>query len=364
MNEKNSVFARKGATLREVALRAGVDVSTVSRAMRHDPRISGATRRQVEAAAKALDYHPNPYVTAFAAQMRRHRISSPRATIAVLDVKPEPGLQQTWLRRYLEGVEAEAAAQGFSVDRFRIGDPGLETPTKVGRVLRARGIRGLVVLPVMVRTSLRGLPFETLAVATIDPSLRSPAMDRATPDYFQGMQLALDELRRLGRRRIGFCSNRPELVRIGRRWMGGYLAWQVEHPEMEQLAPYLAPNLRAYRTEALRAAQWRRMRDDFARWLDHERPDAIISNLAHFPSWLEELGRSSDDVVFASLGIEDGKGGPGIDQRSDVVGAAALNLVSARIYRNDYGLPATPTTVHVPPRWVDEKRESVPEFFD
>ena len=46
-------------TSRDVARLAGVSQPTVSRALRTDPRISAATRRRVEAAARALGYVPS-----------------------------------------------------------------------------------------------------------------------------------------------------------------------------------------------------------------------------------------------------------------------------------------------------------------
>ena len=88
------------------------------------------------------------------------------------------------MRRYIEGITQAASAQGFAIDLLRLGSPGLETVADVGRVLRARGIRGLVVMPVFGEVALEALPFDMLAVSTIDLSLRSPPMSRATPDYF------------------------------------------------------------------------------------------------------------------------------------------------------------------------------------
>lgn len=342
------------ATLRDVAAGAGVNVSTASRALRRDPRITEATRRRVEEAARIVGYRPNPYVAAFAAQMRSRHSAPARATIAVLETEMAGDASVPWFRRYFDGIAAAAASQGFAIDRLRLGDPGLESVAKIGRVLRARGIRGLVIMP--ARVSLRGIPFDSLAAATIDLSLRWPAIHRATPDYFQGMQLALDHLHAMGRRRIGFCSTRSEVARIGERWLGGHLAWQRMHPRLPRIEPHFGEAPRNLPTAEAMAAQWRCMRDDFSRWLDRERPDAIISNLAYIPAWLRELGvRVPGEVLFASLGLDEGDQAPGIDQRSERVGAAAVEIVSSQIYRNDYGPPDVPTTVFVPGIWRDPR---------
>jgi DNA-binding LacI/PurR family transcriptional regulator len=47
------------ATLKDIAAACGVDVSTVSRALRDDPRVASATRALVAASAQQLGYRPN-----------------------------------------------------------------------------------------------------------------------------------------------------------------------------------------------------------------------------------------------------------------------------------------------------------------
>ncbi|MET1000755.1 MAG: LacI family DNA-binding transcriptional regulator, partial [Acidimicrobiia bacterium] len=48
------------ATINDVAARAGVGVSTVSRVLNRSPRVSDATRTRVLAAIEELSYRPNP----------------------------------------------------------------------------------------------------------------------------------------------------------------------------------------------------------------------------------------------------------------------------------------------------------------
>lgn len=341
----------RDVTLHDVAAAIGVSASTVSRALRDDPRITKETRRRVKEAASSMRYRPNPYVTAHAIQMRQHgRFTSSRATVAVLETNSSKRSDSQWFQLYLRGIEQEASEQGFQIDRLCLGATGLATATNVAKVLRARNIRGVVIMPVNGAVSLDGIPFPTLASATIDLSLQTPGIDRAIPDYFEGMRVALNMLHARRRRRIGFCTRRSELLRIGCRWMGGYLAWRTEGAECERLAPHVGNDQAGDGPR-----EWRRQRDDFERWLDAERPDAIVSNLSHVPEWLDELGvRVPDEVLFASLGVGPGSPYPGIDQRFERIGAAAFNLVASRIYRNAYGLPPEPTIVMIPPAWVDE----------
>ena len=50
---------RRVATIKDIAQRAGVSVSTASRALNDNPRISQATRLKVKQVANELNYQPN-----------------------------------------------------------------------------------------------------------------------------------------------------------------------------------------------------------------------------------------------------------------------------------------------------------------
>ena len=47
------------ATIKDIAARAGVSVSTASRALNDNPRISEATREKIKKIAVEIGYHPN-----------------------------------------------------------------------------------------------------------------------------------------------------------------------------------------------------------------------------------------------------------------------------------------------------------------
>lgn len=341
----------KPATLREVAAAAGVNPSTVSRAMRGDPRLRPETRERIKALARQMNYRPNPFLTAFTTQVRNRRVTSGQAAIAIIDTYSQP-----WSAEYQAGICSRAADHGFSVDTLRTRElaGGVE---EAARIIRARGIRGAVILPVENQTTMNGFDFRPLASATIDLSLRSHPLHRASPDYFQGMQLAIDTLHSRRCKRIGFCTDRSEINRIGQRWLGGYLAWHAQGDPGEFVKPHIS------RTgdiqfdgphRKMADAHWRACRDDFEKWLDSERPDAIISNDNYFETWLHELGRRvPGDTAFASLGLNQSMKHSGVDQRGEHIGAAAMDLVASQLYRNEYGLPFIPTTILVPSIWID-----------
>ncbi len=327
---------KRPLNMNDVALALGVAQSTVSRALRNDAQISKALRERIQAEAKRLGYRPNPYVSAFTAQVRSYRRSPTGATTAFLHCFPRNA--RDFAEPYSAGARERVEELGFTVEDFSLDE--FEGSLRVlSKALWTRSIQGLLVLPVPPGFDLSEMNFESLAAVTVDPSLKKPVLHRATPDYFQGMRLALEVLAARGYSRVGFCSYQEEIDHIGARWMGAYQFWQSQH-RGAKLHPLVIPD-------------WKRSR--FETWLRKERPDVIVSNDFVFCDWLRQLKiEIPGEVAFATLSA-----GPtrptlsGIDQRPEDVGAAAADMVVGQIYRNEYGLPAVPKRVSVAGRWVD-----------
>ena len=340
-------------TLRDIAGALGVNVSTVSRAMRNDMRIAPATRTRVQDMACRLGYRPNPFVNAFAAQLRTRRAGRVSSRIAVIHANT--GIEQrVWFARYLNGIRSGAELQGFGVDVLGFPLSDLDSGAFL-KVLRARGIRGMVLMPMPNEAGSLRFDVSGFAAATIDVSLVHPDLHRASPDYFRGMRLALNVLRDRGCRRIGFYTNPLEVSRIGRRWEGAYLQWQTTVPKADRLPIHMDPDPRPGDFEPPSESVWKTFRDAFLRWFDRYRPDAIVSNRQNFLPWLADRGvEIHRDVAAVALGVPCvDRPLPGIDQQPELIGREAVNLVTSQIFRNEYGLPRCPVSVMVPPVWRD-----------
>ena len=90
------------ATLKDVAQKACVDVSTVSRALNNTSYVHPETKARIVAAAKELGYRPNVMAKALR-QGRRH-------TLGVI----VPRLHLTLFSEILPGIEHEAERLGYS----------------------------------------------------------------------------------------------------------------------------------------------------------------------------------------------------------------------------------------------------------
>lgn len=329
--------SRRPVTTRDIAEALGMNQSTVSRALRNDHSVSEKTRKKVQTKAKQLNYRPNPLVSAFTAQVRTYRRSATGATIALLDCYGKNQVSY-FLDRYRKGVKERADELGFDIDTLSFEDMD-QSIKRLSKVLYSRGIKGLIVLPVPAGIDLSDMRFDDIASATIDYSLASPNLHRATPDYFQGLWLAMDELHAAGYRRIGFVTEAVDHARIGRPWMGAYLAWREEHLDHKRIPVHIV-------------SDWNRQA--FFKWIDSAKPDVVLSNEYRFYEWMvERKMKIPRDIGFAGLCRDyRGKDASHIDQNRMTVGSSAVDLVVGQLYRNDYGLPELEKTVLIEGKWV------------
>ncbi|SDL13943.1 LacI family DNA-binding transcriptional regulator [Tessaracoccus oleiagri] len=104
------------ATIYEVAKEAGVSISTVSRALRNDPRISERTRGRVREAAESLDYLPSAAAQTLAG-------SSVRSLGMVL-----PHIKGTYYAELAVGFERRASELNCSAVLLLVGEDSDQRP--------------------------------------------------------------------------------------------------------------------------------------------------------------------------------------------------------------------------------------------
>ena len=128
----------------EIAQSLGVAPSTVSRALRNDPRISVELRKRVRTVADELGYQPNPLVSALMANRRRRGSGGAMDVIALVTNyggKKDWRTKDVCLWEYEFGVRASEL--GFRIEIFALADYRGEMAI-LQATLRARMIRGVL----------------------------------------------------------------------------------------------------------------------------------------------------------------------------------------------------------------------------
>lgn len=130
----------------DVARAAGVSQSTVSRALRGDPRIGAETARRVAEFAKALDYVPSDRARALSTRATRRiamvvDLDNPLWSILVRSLHDElsiHGFQLTLVADHGDHVNFERLVSGGTVDGVILSSVMLNSP--VPTMLKNRGI--------------------------------------------------------------------------------------------------------------------------------------------------------------------------------------------------------------------------------
>lgn len=329
--------------MKDIAVATGVSVMTVSLALRNSPRIGEETGRRIRREAARQGYRPDPFVSALVAR-RRRPLQTDAGVLAVLTKFEGPFLrireEGTFYSDLWEGIERRGGELGFRIEEFPTcsGEGGVGR--KLSRVLRTRGIRGVIFFPGggLERSypELEWEHFSMVGVAFHAPDL---PIHRVASDHGGAIERALLHAEAGGARRIGLAMSSSLDPEIRHAMSGRYLAWQQGIPRARRL-PFIVE----------RAKQsWREAFED---WLDRARPDVVLSLHERESEWLRENAKTRG-VGFVHLARRKSSMLAGVDLRSGDVGCAAVNVLVRELYLNHTGLPEVPEMTLVGGRWEE-----------
>ena len=341
-------MSQNSPTIETIARKINVSQSTVSRALRNDPRIADLTRKRVKQEALRLGYRPNPLVSALMSQLRTNRPAHCLSTIAYLDTfqsRDEWKLYPT-TRKLWQGASERADQLGYKLERFWFYEPGI-TPDRLRAILLARGIYGMIVKFNPPKHNLmHGLPFDfgPFAVTTVEFRMSKPPVHSATNDQFQSTLLGLNELHELGYRRVGLVVSAYNDNAFDYRISAANLVYQQRIPAARRVPMLSLPE-----------NKW--TGENFATWYRAHRPDALLVFGTETARWMHDLKiRAPEDVGFAHLDWDPSMGEcAGVNQRNDQVGSAAVDLLTSNLHINEFGVPACPKTILIEGVWVPGK---------
>lgn len=325
----------KQVTIRDVATHAGVSVATVSKSLCNKKDISEATRQRVLAVCKELGYKPNPLVSALMKTRRKGSTPTEVITLAFVTAFPTPdGWKQhpapIFRQMYRGGVE-RADQLNYRLEHFWLYQDNM-SHKRFGDVLYARGIPGILFAPIPSAHSSVVLPWKNFSVMVLGLHPLFKQFHRVTTDYYQSMQLALNECFRLGYRRPGLAVRMETIERLEYRWEAAYLLGV-------KTSGIKSP------PEPLIVEEWDH--DVVINWIQKESPDVVIGPvIGKLESIIRESGRRiPDDIGMIGLLVgEKGDRLSGIFQDGETIGRVAVDLLTGMIERNETGVPDHPIT--------------------
>jgi DNA-binding LacI/PurR family transcriptional regulator len=319
-----------------LATKLKLSPTTVSEALRGVPRVAKATVEEVRAAAAELGYSCSPIAGAVMSQLRRSGSTRYRGTLGVIELADPQRAKsaQTFLDRLFEGAARRSAELGFTLDRFVIGGREMRA-SQLNKVLAARAVQGVLVLPCLLDACLEEISWTHLSVIYLDRLNECPPMNSISADHHGAMWGALQRLERLGYRRPGLVLQAQVDYRLQNRWEGGYFGYTQTH-QQGAVPPVLVS---------------REITEErFCAWFRAHQPDVVLAHGSRCLEWMLKLGaRFPGTHGYVNLNVTTGeRESAAIDLRPPVIGARGAELLIGQIFRGEFGLPADPCHTSVP----------------
>ena len=201
-------------TIKDVAKRAGVSPSTVSRVISNHPRISEETARRVRKVMDEIGYHPN--------MMAKSLVSRTTRTIAVILPRPADELfQNLFFSEVIRGIVTQSTRSGYDL-LMATGSSEREELDTVTRLVKGRRVDGILLLssraddPVISMLKEADFPFAIIGRNEDYPDILTIDNDNVQASYDATRHLISQ-----GHERIGFVSGPPNLI-LSRDRLNGY----------------------------------------------------------------------------------------------------------------------------------------------
>ena len=342
----------KRVSLKTIAVRAGVTPATVSYALHNHPGIPPATRDRVKSIAQQLGYRPDPLLGQLMAYLRTgmDKDMPYRATLAYLTDFSErvaPHRMYTY-DQFFRGAEKRAHELGYQIEEFWLREPGM-TGERMSRILKARGVPGVIVSPAPEQQDYPRIDWKRFSSVVVGLAKWNPLLHRCCNNQPHSLSLALRTLRSFGYQRIGCAFSASVDAMLDHNWLSAYLVDQYTIPAKDRVPLLLAEN-------------W--SLQTFSEWYQAVRPQAVIGFQAPVLQWLQKMGvRVPEETGFATVDrfpADPPLTAAGVEQNSNQVGAAAVDLVTSQIAYNDQGVPATPKLLLLEGHWEPGPTVRVP----
>lgn len=231
----------KRVTLKDIAAHTRLSIAAVSMALRQHPSIPAATRARVKALADSLGYAPDPMLGALAVYRNRMR---PRRVLSVVALVSNWNTRDGWLRlpgmkRVLASAEERAAAMGYQIQHFWAKEHGIG-PTRLNRILAARGIRGVLLVPPQEREENCILDRTMFSLVALDHSATDCDLPHIGTNHYSNILRCWRELRARGYSRVGLVTNSQQTQWSENQCEAAHTFIQAQHAAPRDYVPTLS----------------------------------------------------------------------------------------------------------------------------
>ena len=313
---------------------------TVSRAIVGRGRIAEATRQRIVKLAREHGYVPDPEIAKLMHHLRGRRAQRFQSLIVGLSTRKADD-PEVYFRMISRGAKTRLAERGYGFDHMHISDNPADW-SGLQRTLKSRGVEGILILPQAAPIDLTQLlDWSQFCVVAASASATVPGAHRVTPHHFANMLLLCRTLTQQGHRRIGLVIASEHDRRTEHGFTAG-VTWHGLNEGTHFVPPYISHQSNPVELRA---------------WFARENPDVIItSQLSTARTCAAQLGcklRGRVRFVCTSRLPSRSTQIDGIDERPELIGAAAADRLASMVERRKPTLTQAPQSTLLTGRWVD-----------
>ncbi len=325
------------AGMRDIAVKVGVSVATVSRALRRDPEVHQKTQRAVFAAARNLGYKRNAYVGEFMSSIRRSQTANFKGNLGIIWGGRLPEKESDIrLRQIQRGVHEQAEQLGYRLSEFDLASSRTDTVT---RILTNRGIQGvLIAIPSFSsRKAYLRFDFAKFSCVCLGWGLLRPELHTVRFDYFQAIRLALHHARHVFGGGIAAVWDASTDLRAHNSAQASFV---MHHPAGFTRANELFLNIEHLPKKQTQAILKR-----------HKISCLLVGTSTPLPEWLARDFPPVRTIIFRDPESEPVFGW--INTQNALLGAWGVDLLATKLSQHELGIPEARQITLVPPIWVN-----------
>lgn len=332
--------AENTPSVRRIAAVVGLSKATVANALAGSASVAPATKEKVHAAAAKLGYKRNPMIGALMSALRRSQGTGFQGVIAVAEIiEPDRPRHGPFHDQLVAGCTARANELGFKIEFHQITPKGL-SPERLSGILKARGIRGLVLLPSWRAPDFARFDWSYLTGVYTDYVSENPVLNCVCCDHYRTTYELLQLLHARGYRRPGLMLETGRDDRLHHRTSAALRAFQAAVHDTDPIEPHFAPEVN---------------KPAFTRWFKQERPDVVLGHETDMLDWIRAAGpRVPGDVGFVALNQAKSRHPcAALNLHADEIGRCAVEVLISQVQRQAWGMPRFPTTTTLTGAFVD-----------
>jgi DNA-binding LacI/PurR family transcriptional regulator len=197
--------APKPVTIAEVARRAGVSKTTVSKHLNDVPYVSDSAAARIDEAIDALDFRPN--------SLARSLVTKRTGSLAVVI----PSITNPFYPDLVAAIDTEASRRGYDLILVSTGADAAREAALI-RDIRRKRVDGILFASARVDgAELNGLVERGEKIVMVSRHVEGVSADHVVPDNHAGGVMATEHLIRLGHRAIGYLGGPASVVAFRER---------------------------------------------------------------------------------------------------------------------------------------------------